>query len=120
MAAVCGISKWCHTAAQLAEEPALGSTEVLVLTNNVSFIQGECPRTVIVQPFSPLVQSAARAWALAEKQRQRQREPTAARRERELLPPGAAMITLLKWTLIGETRVCKSNPNPRPRACLEA
>lgn len=115
LGAVCGLAKWCHNAELLLREPALQHfAEIFVLTNNISFVRRECLGPVRIAEYSKAVHDAVMAFGAAEERRQRmvaQRNGIkrgtsagAVRAESQLLPPHGAVITLLKWGLIGETR----------------
>ena len=114
LGAVCGLAKWCHNAEALVREPALqGVAEIFLLTNNLSFVRRECGPSVRAALFSDEVRDVVAAYGAAEEQRQRKAAENKGksglsagnmRGESQLLPPHGAVITLLKWQLIGETR----------------
>lgn len=114
LASACGLAKWCFNAQRLLQEPALRDlAEIVVLTNNASFVRGECTGELRVASYSKEVRDIVRAYGEAEEQRQQRAAARNGKRglsaghertESQLLPPHGAVITLLKWQLFGEVR----------------
>lgn len=90
----CGIVKWCFSATTFAESPLLrGGASVVVLTNNASWVRGECrsPQVRIISP-DPQLELVVRGWSASRPPR------LAQRRSRPFRPD-----TLMKWQLFALT-----------------
>ena len=66
--AVCGITKWCLNAGYMARLIGLGLAEVVVLTNNVSFVQQECRTDGLLRvlPFDTSLAKLIVRWQTSE------------------------------------------------------
>ena len=86
----CGLVKWCFSASALASSPLLGGgAEVVVLTNNESWVRDECRQpNVRVVPADATLVALVRQWAALKKPGQTKK------RSRPSRPN-----TLMKWQL---------------------
>lgn len=64
MSVACGLTKWCLNARLLTQRLGTGVAEVMVLTNNATFVQQECAHVenIRVLPFSESLESTILQW----------------------------------------------------------